>query len=174
MNRLLVLLILMTIVAISGCVGQTGLENVGMKITTDECPKEEIKNFLNSAIESENLSLSSIHYWNYNTTGDVVYYEGVPEGKIGDWNLCSVVSAICYRGTEQGQNINYYYCRTSQKSFILCLKRTIIKSDGTIEKADIKCVDNFVINNNRKVIDVVCGEDIPQNEHEYRGENTGC
>jgi hypothetical protein len=165
MKRLLILLILIIIVTISGCVGQTGLENVGMKITTDECPKEAIKNFLNSAIENDSLHMPSLHYWNYNTTGDVVYYQS-SEGKIGDWNLCDYLGAICYRGSKEGENLNYYYCVSTQQPYIFCSKKTIVKSDGTIEKIDIKCVNNFVINNDRKVIDVICSKDIPQ--------NTGC
>jgi hypothetical protein len=153
---LIPILSLLIVILISGCAQQSQITSTTIQQTTTSvvtydlgCPVEELKNYLKTALER-------YHKWYPNEIG----FHFSNDDTILDWQVCVTAIPTCHNGNQVGENVNYIYCKgcclLDVSDAVVCIKKTITKPDGTIEKIIRKCVDKIVFDSDLNIVSINC------------------
>jgi hypothetical protein len=125
-------------------------------------PYKDVKSFIENTIRNYLETPSWLLLGSPGTindlTSDNILLHPAFTGSFDGFTVCATGDYICSYGNEEGENINYLYCRPYLSPYIFCYKKIITSSTGEIQNVIEGCVYGFVLDpNNLEVISIQFG-----------------
>jgi len=125
-------------------------------------PYKDVKSFIENTIRNYLETPSWLLLGSPGTindlTSDNILLHPAFTGSFDGFTVCDTGYYICSYGNEEGENINYLYCKPYLSPYIFCYKKIITSSTGEIQNVIEGCVYGFVLDpNNLEVVSIQFG-----------------